>query len=48
MAIIGVILAIIYLISPIDIIPDIIPVIGLIDDVIVIAMAGAFAMDSWR
>ena len=48
MAIIGIILAIIYLISPVDLIPDVIPVIGLIDDVIVIAMAGAFAMEQWR
>jgi uncharacterized membrane protein YkvA (DUF1232 family) len=45
---IAIILAIIYLIWPVDFIPDIIPVIGWIDDLIVIALAIGFAMNAWR
>lgn len=37
--IIALIIAFIYLISPIDIIPDIIPVIGFIDDIVVLLIA---------
>jgi uncharacterized membrane protein YkvA (DUF1232 family) len=39
------ILAFLYLISPVDIFPDILPVIGLVDDVAVMAFAFSFIKD---
>lgn len=40
-----IILAFLYLISPVDIIPDIFPLIGLVDDVAVLAFAFNFIKD---
>lgn len=39
------ILAFLYMISPVDIIPDIFPIIGLVDDVAVLAFAFSFIKD---
>lgn len=39
------IIAFLYLISPVDIIPDIFPLIGLVDDVAVLAFAFSFIKD---
>lgn len=46
-AVLFVLFAILYLVSPIDIIPDFIPVIGWMDDLVVLALAGAFALDTF-
>ena len=48
LAVIAIILAIIYVVFPIDLIPDVIPVIGWLDDLIVIGLALGFAMNAWR
>ena len=42
------VLAILYIISPVDLIPDAIPVVGWVDDVAVGAGAGAIALGSGR
>jgi uncharacterized membrane protein YkvA (DUF1232 family) len=42
------VLAILYIISPIDLIPDAIPVIGWVDDAAVAAGAGAIALAAGR
>jgi len=42
LAIIVTILALIYIISPIDILPDVIPIVGWTDDLLVLIIAGAF------
>lgn len=42
------ILALLYIISPIDLIPDVIPVVGWVDDVAVGVGAGAAALSSGR
>ena len=40
------ILALLYIISPIDLIPDVIPVVGWIDDLVVALGAGAVALSA--
>lgn len=42
-SIIGLVSALIYFVSPVDLIPDVIPVIGYVDDAMVIALAIRFA-----
>jgi len=41
-----ILLAILYILSPVDLIPDAIPVVGWIDDVVVAAGAGAVCLRS--
>lgn len=40
------VLALLYIISPIDLIPDVIPVVGWIDDLVVALGAGAVALSA--
>jgi uncharacterized membrane protein YkvA (DUF1232 family) len=42
------IMALIYILSPIDLIPDVIPVVGWVDDVAVAVGAGAVALGAGR
>ncbi len=42
------ILALLYILSPIDLIPDVIPVVGWLDDLAVAVSAGALALRSGR
>lgn len=48
LAIFGIFLAFIYLIWPFDIIPDVIPIIGYIDDIIIVSLAVLFLMDTMK
>lgn len=48
LVIVAIILALIYIVSPVDIIPDIIPVIGWVDDAIVALLVLGFALGMWK
>jgi uncharacterized membrane protein YkvA (DUF1232 family) len=47
-ALVIVILALLYILSPVDVIPDVIPVVGWADDVLVGLGAGAAALGAGR
>lgn len=41
-----VVLAVVYVVSPIDLVPDVVPVLGWVDDVIVMLVAGVYLFRS--